>query len=383
MIPEFAGGLTLAVWIYLLAARGGFWRTPEKPASGTDSGIGPLPGIVAIVPARNEAHSVGRAIASLTAQDYPGRFHVVLVDDDSSDGTAGLAGEAAERQGAGDRLTIVKSRPLETGWTGKLWAVSEGVRCAASFRADYFLLTDADIAHAPDNVSRLLKRAEHGGLDLASLMVKLESETLAERALIPAFVFFFFLLYPPAWVARRDCKTAAAAGGCILIRAEALRRIGGIEAIRGELIDDCALARAVKRAGGNVWLGVTSSTRSIRGYGGFSDIGRMVARTAFTQLRHSALLLGLTALGMTLTYLAPPLLVFSGNARAALLGGLAWALMAAAFFPTLRFYGRSPVWAPLLPAIAAFYLLATFDSALRFWRGRGGSWKGRVQDPPR
>jgi hopene-associated glycosyltransferase HpnB len=314
------------------------------------------------------------------AQDYQGGFHVVLVDDDSSDGTARLAHAAAERQDAADRLTIMKARPLEDGWTGKLWAVAEGLRRVSSLHADYVLLTDADIAHARDNVSALVRRAERDGLDLASLMVKLESGTPAERVLIPAFVFFFFLLYPPSWVARRDCKAAAAAGGCILIRAEILRRIGGIEAIRGQLIDDCALARAVKGAGGRLWLGVTSSTRSIRGYGGFGEIERMIARTAFTQLHHSVMLLAGTAFGMALTYLTPPLLVVSGNARAASLGGLAWALMAISFAPTLRFYGRSLLWAPLAPAIAAFYLAATFDSAFRYWRGRGGQWKDRVQD---
>ena len=374
------GGLTLAVWIYLLAARGAFWRAREAPAPETGYRVEPLPAIVAIIPARNEAQCVGQAIQSLAAQDYPGNFRIVLVDDDSSDGTASVARTAAESAGARDRLTVVKARLLEKGWTGKLWAISEGLHTSASLNAEYFLLTDADVAHAPDNVSILVKRAEQGSLDLASLMVKLESRTPAERALIPAFVFFFFLLYPPAWVASENRKTAAAAGGCILIRAEALRRIGGIAAIRGELIDDCALASAVKRTGGRIWLGLTSSTHSIRGYGGFGDIERMIARTAFTQLRHSSVLLAGTIAGMALTYIAPPLLAIFGNSQAAVLGGIAWALMAALFMPMLRFYGRLPLWAPFVPMIAVFYLVATLDSAIGFWRGRGGLWKGRVQD---
>lgn len=380
MILEIAAALSLAVWIYLLVARGGFWLPAELPASATAEQPSPLPAIVAVVPARNEASCVGQAIHSLAAQNYPGRFHIILVDDDSSDGTAELARMAAAGPGAQHSVTVIRARPLERGWTGKLWAVADGLRHAVPFQADYFLLTDADIVHAPDNVLTLARRAESGGFDLVSVMVKLETRSFAERALIPAFVFFFFLLYPPAWVARRDRKTAAAAGGCILIRAEALRRIGGIKAIGGELIDDCALAGAIKRSGGLLWLGATSSTRSIRCYGGFGEIRRMIARTAFTQLRHSALLLAATVLGMMLTYLAPPLMLLSGNPGAAWLGGFAWALMAISFLPMLRFYGLSLLWAPLAPAIASFYLAATIDSALAFWRGRGGSWKGRVQD---
>ncbi|MEO7144072.1 MAG: glycosyltransferase [Bryobacteraceae bacterium] len=375
MMAEAAGGATLAIWIYLITARGGFWRTCESAAPSA----APAPAVVAIVPARNEADVVGAALGTLLTQDYAGPFHVVLVDDDSTDGTAERAREAAELGGEAGRLTVIAARPKAPGWTGKLWAVSEGLRKAADRAPEYYLLTDADIAHAADNLSKLVARAEWGRLDLASLMVKLRTESLAERALIPAFVFFFFLLYPPAWVGRKDRRTAAAAGGCILIRAEALERIGGMEAIRGALIDDCALADAVKRTGGAIWLGVTSTTRSLRAYG-FGDIERMIARTAFTQLGHSALLLAATAAGMTLTYLAPPLLAVLGHGWAAGLGAGAWILTAIAFAPTLRFYGRTLAWAPLAPLIAAFYLAATVDSALRYWSGQGGEWKGRVQD---
>ena len=379
MLLGLAGALSLAVWIYLLSAHGAFWRTRETVAPALPSGRR-FPSVVAIVPARNEADVIGEAVGSLLKQDYAGAFHIVVSDDDSSDGTEQAAKEAADRAAQGGRLSVVTARPLETGWTGKLWAVSEGIRHAAALPADYFLLSDADIAHAPDNLSGLVGRSERDRLDLASLMVKLECASFAERALIPAFVFFFFLLYPPRWAARRDRQCAAAAGGCILIRAEALRRIGGIASIRGELIDDCALARAVKRSGGSIWLGITSKTRSIRGYGSFAEIERMLARSAFTQLRHSALLLIGTMLAMTLVYLAPPLLVFSGQKSAAWLGGAAWALMTIAYLLTVRFYGLSPAWAPLLPAIALFYVAATLDSALRFWGGRGGLWKGRIQD---
>jgi hopene-associated glycosyltransferase HpnB len=220
--------------------------------------------------------------------------------------------------------------------------------------------------------------AEAGGLDLVSYMVKLQCRTLAERAFIPAFVFFFFKLYPPAWIARRDRTTAGAAGGCVLIRPQALARIGGIAAIRAEMIDDCALARAVKQ-GGNIWLGLTENTRSIRDYGTFGEILRMISRNAFTQLHHSLPLLAGTILAMAIIYL-PPLLILGGDPLAAGLGAVAWILMTIAYLPTVRFYGRTPLWAPLLPLIALFYMIATVDSSVRYFTGQGGLWKGRVQD---
>jgi hopene-associated glycosyltransferase HpnB len=251
---------------------------------------------------------------------------------------------------------------------------------AQSLAPDYLLLTDADIVHAPDNIAQLVARAEAGELDLVSLMVKLRCRSLAETLLIPAFVFFFFMLYPPTWAARRDRKTAAAAGGCILIRPRALDRIGGIASIRAAIIDDCALARAVKRSGGRIWLGVTEETRSIREYATFAEIRGMISRTAFAQLDHSVLLLLGTILGMAVIYLAPPLLLFTRNPLAAMFGLVAWILMTIAYAPALRFYGRSIAWAPLLPLIALFYMSATVESALSYWTGRGGVWKDRVQD---
>jgi len=363
------GGVSLCVWLYLLLGRGGFWMLRATPAPASN----PPPKTVAvIIPARNEEAVVGQAVASLLQQAYPGRIHVFLVDDHSTDGTVAAAG-------TDNRLTVVEAGPLPHGWTGKLWAVSEGLKRAEALQPDYILLTDADIVHARDSVAGLVARAEAADLDLASVMVKLQCRTLAERALIPAFVFFFLKLYPPAWTSSRTHKTAGAAGGCILIRPSALARIGGIAAIRRELIDDCALARAVKK-GGNIWMGLAQETSSIRDYSNFAEIRRMISRTAFTQLRHSAVLLAGTVLSMAVVYLAPPLLMFTGDPVAAALGLAAWTLMTISYLPTLRFYGRSWAWASLLPLIALFYMSATVDSAIRFWTGRGGLWKDRVQD---
>jgi hopene-associated glycosyltransferase HpnB len=332
-----------------------------------------------VIPARNEATTIGRTIESLTGQNFSEPFHIFLVDDHSDDGTAAIAGRAA----GPDRLTIVSARPTPDGWTGKLWALAEGVAKAEPFQPDYVLFSDADIVHAPDNISQLVAGAGAGGYELASCMVKLECETLAEKSLIPAFVFFFFMLYPPAWTSNPRYKTAGAAGGCILMRWTTLTRIGGIAAIRGELIDDCALAKAVKKVSGKIWLGLTSKTRSIRSYGTFGEIGRLISRTAFWQLKHSVLLLLGTIAGMFVTYMLPPLLLFTGRAVPAALGGFAWILMMVAYAPALRFYGLSWLWAPLLPLVALFYTGATIHSAVQYWAGRGGEWKGRVQDRKR
>lgn len=328
--------------------------------------------VAVVIPARNEEAVVGQAVASLLNQDYPGNIHVFLVDDHSIDATVAAAGVS-------ERLTVVQAGPLPAGWTGKLWAVSEGLKRVEAMKPDYVLLTDADIVHAPGNLAGLVARAEAGSFDLVSYMVQLQCRTLAERALIPAFVFFFFKLYPPSWIARRDRQTAGAAGGCMLIRPAALARIGGIAAIRGELIDDCALARAIK-PGGGIWLGLTHSARSIRDYTTFAEIRRMISRTAFTQLRHSALLLAGTIIGLAVIYLAPALLALTGDRLAVGLGLTAWILMIVSYIPTLRFYERSWAWALLLPFIALFYMYATVDSAVRYWTGRGGLWKDRVQD---
>jgi len=356
------GAAACLTWLYLL------FRTASGAGPWPAQSISPTHSVTAIIPARNEALVVAQSVSSLAAQCYPAAFHIVLVDDHSTDATAAIA----RRSATPEQLTVIQAAPLPPGWTGKLWALSQGIHHARA--PDYLLLTDADIVHPPDNVSSLITRAETG-YDLVSYMAKLQCRSLPERALIPAFVFFFFLLYPPAWIRDPRRKTAGAAGGCILIRREALERIGGIAAIRGELIDDCALARAVKRAGGRIWLGLSEDTRSIRDYATFGEIGRMISRTAFTQLRYSALLLAGTILGLAFTFWLPVAL----TAAAQPLGIIAWLLMSVAYWPTLRFYDRSPLWAPLLPLIAAFYMACTIHSAIQYWRGSGGQWKGRAQ----
>ena len=369
MFLSFAAACACGVWLYLLLGRGGFWRMADRapvqePPAAT-------PPVVAVIPARNEADTVPQSIASLATQAYPGPFHIVLVDDASSDGTAAAARSAASTE----LLTVIPAAPLPSGWTGKLWAVAQGIDEASSLAPDYFLLTDADICHPPDGLRSLVAQAEQGPYDLVSWMVTLHCQTWAERAFIPVFVFFFFMLYPPAWIRSERRRTAGAAGGCILIRRHMLERIGGIGRIRGELIDDCALARAVKHAGGRVWLGLGAEARSIRVYGTPGDIFQMIARTAFTELRHSAWLLAGTVAGLTVTYIIPPVAALAGSA----FGITAWALMTVAYVPALRFYRRSVVWAPFLPLLAAFYLAATIHSALAYWRGAGGMWKGRPQ----
>ena len=367
-----AGGMTglavlaLALWMYLLFARGRFWQAGPVLAVGY-----PLttPSVAIVVPARDEAPVIEATLRSLLAQDYAGRLRVILIDDTSSDGTGGIA------RGIDDaRLTVITGAPRPAGWSGKLWAVSQGV--AESGDADLVLLTDADIVHDSAHVSALVSKSERYDLDLVSEMVKLNCESWAERALVPAFVFFFQLLYPFDWVNDGLKATAAAAGGTILIRRRALRRIGGIESVRGALIDDVALAVAVKR-GGRIWLGHSDLARSVRPYPAVSDIWRMIARTAFVQLRYSALLLAATTLGMVVTWLLPPALALFGHGAARWCGLAAWLMLSASYLPTLRRFERSLLWALFLPLIAGFYMAATIGSAANHYRGRGVTWKGR------
>jgi hopene-associated glycosyltransferase HpnB len=332
------------------------------------------------MPARDEAAVIGTAISSLLRQRFAGSIHVILVDDGSTDGTAEIASQAAAETGQPSHLSVLSGAPLPPGWTGKLWAMSQGTRAALDLAPDYLLFTDADIEHEPDSVASLVTIAESQRRDLVSYMVKLATVSLAERCLIPAFVFFFFKLYPPAWVASSQSRTAAAAGGCILIRPQALSWAGGLDAIRHQIIDDCALARAVKRSGGRIWLGLTPATRSLRSYGSFAEIGSMISRTAFNQLQHSYTLLAGTLLGLIITYVLPPLLLLASDPVLQILGALAWGLMTIAYLPLVRFYGLNPLWSLCLPAIALFYLGATLHSAVQYSLGRGGKWKGRVQD---
>lgn len=377
------GSISLLVWLYLFLARGRFWQIERYllPA-GKPTRVSAR--VAVIMPARDEADVVGRSVISLLNQTGGHAPHIYLIDDASSDGTAEVARSAACAAGKADQLTTIAGRELSPGWSGKLWAVQQGVEAAIRTNPDFLLFTDADIVHALDNVASLVQIAESQSLDLVSVMVKLHCRTFAEKALIPAFVFFFFKLYPPAWIADPRRRTAGAAGGCMLIRPEALERAGGIPAIRSEVIDDCALARRVKAAGSRLWLGLSATTASTRPYGRFAAIGEMISRGAFNQLRHSSWILLLALLGLSATYLFPPLLVvFAGHMVPALLGAAAWLLMILCFLPMVRFYGLKPLWAVALPPISIFYMAASVHSALRFWSGRGGQWKGRVQDPER
>ncbi len=370
----------LAVWIYLIAARGAFWLGRERDDREEAPQPRLWPRVTAVVPARDEAAVIADSLRSLLGQDYPGEFGVILVDDQSRDGTAEVAARIAAELAAKDPLTILSGRALPAGWTGKLWAMKQGIDHAGNLPhpPDYLLLTDADIAYAGDALRRLIARAEAGRYGLVSLMVKLRCENWPERALIPAFVFFFQLLYPFSWVNRKDSETAAAAGGCMLVKRNALIAAGGVEAVRGSLIDDCALGKRLK-AVGPIWLGLTHRVKSLRPYPRWGDIGRMVSRSAYDQLGYSPVLLLATVAGMALVYGAPPLLALFGSGLARAFGAAAWALMALSFQPMLRFYRLSPLWGVALPAIAGLYMIFTLNSAYQHQRGRGGLWKGRVQ----
>jgi len=371
VIWTVVAGLSLAIWLVLIFARHGFWLARERDTR--DIPVDPThwPDVVAVVPARDEADVIARSIGSLAAQDYPGRFRIILMDDSSSDGTADIA------RGLGsDRVAVVRGLPLAPGWTGKLWAVSQGIERAGS-APTWLWLTDADIEHAPDTLRTLVARGEASGLVLVSLMAKLRADSFAERMLIPAFVFFFQMLYPFGLV-NRPTGQGGAAGGCMLVRSKALEAAGGIAAIRDALIDDCTLGALLKQQG-CIWLGLTDRSRSIRPYDGFGAVAAMISRSAYAQLRYSPLLLAGTLLGLALVYAAPPLLALCGHGPARFAGIAAWGLMAIAFQPMLAFYRRSPLWGIVLPLIAAFYAGCTLLSAWQHMRGRGGMWKGRAQ----
>jgi hopene-associated glycosyltransferase HpnB len=378
------GAVSLAIWLYLVFLRGFFWRLREFDDDRAAHRLPDhWPAVVAIVPARNEAETIGRTAEALAQQEYPGLFSVIIVDDHSDDGTAGIACRAAAKGGPAHRIDICEAAPLPAGWTGKLSALHEGVSKASADAPAYYWFTDADIVHAPDTLRRLVARAEENKLDLASLMVLLRADTFAERALIPPFLYFFLKLYPPRWIADGSSRTAGAAGGCILLRRETLERVGGLAAVRGEVIDDCALARAVKGGGGRIWMGLTRASLSLRSYRTFAELRDMIARTAFTQLRYSTLLLVGTLASLLLTYVAPVALLFAQSLAPRILGLIIWLLISLTFLPTVRFHRLSPLWAPLLPLAAAFYAYATWLSAWRYWLGRGGQWKGRAQAPHR
>ncbi len=379
MFWTIAAALSAAIWAGLLLARGRFWRADQRLPDAPDPGN--WPDVVAVIPARDEAESIAEVVAAHAATDYPGRFALVVVDDASSDGTPDLARAAAA--GSGREVHVIAAPDLPAGWTGKLNAVAAGVRAAGEIapEARWLLLTDADIRHAPGTLRRLVALGEARGLTLVSLMARLDARGLWGGLLIPAFVFFFQKLYPFPLVNDPRSRVFGAAGGCMLVRRAALEAGGGIAAIRDRVIDDCALGGLLKRQG-TVWLGLADREAvSLRDNRALSSIWSMVARTAYTQLRHSPLLLAGTVLGMALTYLAGPLAVllapFHGNWPAALLGALAWSLMALAWAPTLRLYAR-PLWQGfLLPVAGLLYTGMTISSAIAHWKGRGGRWKGR------
>ncbi|MFO5439086.1 MAG: glycosyltransferase [Dolichospermum sp.] len=374
--------ISLITWLFLLLFWGQFWRVNHQLETNKSVIEKPLPKVCVIVPARNEANVIPISLRSLLLQDYTGNFTIFLVDDQSSDGTANFAQGVAYAVDKTDKLQIVSSESLPKDWTGKLWAMAQGVEKASELTPDYFLLTDADIEHDLSNLRRLVTKAESQDLDLVSIMVRLRCQSFWEKLLIPAFVFFFQKLYPFSWVNNPKKTTAAAAGGCILIHREALNRIGGLQIIRQALIDDCSLAKAVKSNHGKIWLGLSTSTISLRPYDSLKTIWDMVARSAYTQLNYSPLLLVGSLLGITLVYLLPPigiiLGVLLGNSPITLVSFTAYLLMTFAYLPIIRFYKCSAIFAFSLPIIAFLYTLMTVDSALRHWQGRGGEWKGRV-----
>ena len=396
--------LVLAAWVYLFLGRGFFWRTDQRltVASGLCGDSGGLPSVAVLVPARNEAEILPLTLPQLLLQDYRDRFHVWLVDDSSDDGTADAARRVAQKLGMQERLSVVTADPLMPGWTGKLWALNQGVQAASPTQPEYLLFVDADIVLAPGVLRTMVRKAVDDDLHLVSVMALLKVLTGWERLLVPAFVYFFMLLYPFRWVNNPRSPVAAAAGGCLLVRRATLESAGGLRAIAGELIDDCSLAKLIKsRLGpsgkpdgratsGKIWLGLSREVVSVRPYGGLKGVWATVSRTAFTQLDHSAILLAATVLGMLLGFwpslvgvICGLVLLASGSDGVAVLwlaasGFAGLVLMSVCYLPTLRWYRASPMLALLLPVIAGAYTLMTIDSAWRFWRGRGGGWKGRT-----
>lgn len=372
--------LSLVIWLYLFFFNGHFWQIWSSDAD--REAVDPptrWPSVVAVVPARNEAATIAQTVAALAAQDYPGILSILVVDDHSEDGTAEIARNFELQRSAVAEVGVLSAPPLGAGWTGKLWALQSGVESVRSNQPDFFWFTDADVVHAPETLRRLVSRAERDRFDLTSLMVLLQAQSFAEKLIIPPFLYFFLMLYPPLRTTNAKSRTAGAAGGCMLLRASALERIGGLASIRNEVIDDCSLAHAVKRNAGHIWMGLTRASVSLRRYSHIAELRDMIARTAFTQLNYSALRLIGTLLGLLLTFIVPVALALSSIPTIWLPALLAWCLMSASFLPTVVFYRLSPIWSPFLPIAALFYSYATFLSAMRYWLGRGGQWKGRAQ----
>ena len=401
LIPALVGSISLVAWLWLVVGRGWYWRTDQQltPQTLPSGEQFDWPAVSVIVPARNEADVLPDSLPTLLQQDYAGQLRVFLVDDRSEDGTSSVAQHLASDADANERLTVVQGEPLTPGWTGKLWALHQGVNASEPTSSEFLLLTDADITHPPDSIRNLVLKAQNQRLDLVSLMARLRVEAMWERLLIPAFVYFFAKLYPFRWANARRRSTAAAAGGCILVRRDALNTSGGLESIASKLIDDCALAGRIKHhskspRGGRTWLGLTQDVRSLRTYDGLDPVWDMVARTAYAQLNYSPFILMGTVLGMLLLYLVPPLSAVGGLIALAstqesamsiwliAVGLAAWMLMAGSYLPMLRWHDTSPLYAPLLPFVGVLYTLMTIASAIRSWRGKGGAWKGRTYKAP-
>ena len=366
----------LIAWLWLLLFRGSFWRCDQRLKDRYEN-LGDWPAVVAVIPARDEAETIEAAVTSLLNQPYSGTLNISVVDDNSSDATAEMV-EAIDD----DRVTVITGKPLPENWAGKMWAVAQGIENAETTfpKTPYLLLTDADIEHGQDVLSRLVAKAEGEQLDLVSLMVRLRRRTFWEALLIPPFIYFFQKLFPFPWVNNAARKTAAAAGGCMLVRWSALRRIGGIGRIRNRVIDDCALAAAIK-PGGPIWLGLAETSHSLRGYDRLSGIWNMVARTAFVQLKRSNLLVVLSTVGMIFLYLLPPFAFVLGISKmdlsSTVFGAASWSIMAASIIPTLKLYRLNAAYSVLLPIAGALYVAMTVSSAVRDHRGKGGAWKGR------
>ncbi len=369
--------LALVIWLGLIASR--FWTVREQDENAPFAIPARWPDVVAVVPARDEADVILQSLQSVADQDYAGTFRIILVDDNSSDGT----GDLARGLGA-DRIAVMDGAPLPAGWTGKLWALSQGILAAGD--ASYFWLTDADITHAPDTLTRLMGIAASenqgpndrgGGKKLVSFMAVLNSEGWAARILVPAFVYFFKMIYPFGWI-NQPSIFAGAAGGCVLVEAGALRDAGGVAAMRGALIDDCTLGALIKKQG-PIWLGLTKRSRSVRPYRHAGEVGAMIARSAYAQLRYNPLLLLATVLGLGLVFVAPVWLLVCGDGWVRIMAGLAAGLMVLSWQPVLAFYRRSALWGVALPLVAGFYALCTLVSAWMYYRGQGGMWKGRAQ----
>ncbi len=379
-MSEALGFICVAVWIYLICGRGGFWRSDIRDSTRPAQDAERWPSVAVVIPARNESECIGASVESLLQQTYPGPLKIFVVDDDSSDDTGAIAARTAatapERE-----VTVIATKGPARGWTGKLWALKEGISAAETSRPDYLLLTDADIVHTPGTIAWLVAHSLAGRYVLVSLMAKLRCASIAERSHVPAFIYFFQMLFPFLWVNRSSSGVAAAAGGCILVRTDALERAGGIAGIRNALIDDCSLAAKLKVIG-PIWLGLSERVQSVRPYETFSDVRQMISRSAYAQLRYSPLLLAATTLGLLLTFVAAPMLAIFASGLSRYLGLAVWLAMALSFVPTLRFYRLSPLWGLALPGIALLYLYYTLNSAYQYLRRRGGQWKGRVHDAP-